>query len=80
MIHDPTTDENTIIEAVRNSTAAAEQFALERHRLSVALFDLLDEEQRAQAMQLLEQLPEQRFRGRRGQRRGGTWGENQPDY
>jgi Spy/CpxP family protein refolding chaperone len=73
LIHDPAAEESAVLDAVRAAAAEAEQLALEQHRLTVALFGVLDETQRAQAAELLEELPDRLQgwgRGRRGQRRG----------
>jgi Spy/CpxP family protein refolding chaperone len=58
LIHDPSSDENAIVDAVRQTALDAERRALERHRLTVALFDILDEQQRAEARQRIAELPE----------------------
>ena len=75
LIHDPAADENAIVDAVQAGTVAAEQSALARHRLVVSLFEILTEEQRAEALALIEERSDDEFqpqrRGRRGGRPGG---------
>jgi len=67
LIHDPAADENAIADAARRVSGYCELVALERHRLIVDLFEVLDEQQRQQATELLNELPDRppNFRQRR---------------
>ena len=71
LIHDPGTAESAIIDAVRADTAMAEQVAVAQHRLTVSLFEILTEEQRQQALALIEEMPDDEFQPRRRGHRGG---------
>jgi Spy/CpxP family protein refolding chaperone len=76
LIHDPDAEESAIIDAVQASTIMAEQVALARHRLVVSLFEILTEEQREQALSLIEEMPDAEFQpGHRGRRGGPPSGE-----
>jgi Spy/CpxP family protein refolding chaperone len=70
LIHDPTTEESAIIDAVQAGTVIAERTALARHRLLVSLFEILTEEQREQARALIEERSDDEFRPQRRGRRG----------
>jgi Spy/CpxP family protein refolding chaperone len=74
MIHDPNTEESAIVDAVHRSILGAEQLALEQHRMTVALFDILTEEQRQQALELLAELPDSQAVPWRHSRRGPSGG------
>jgi Spy/CpxP family protein refolding chaperone len=67
LIHDPAADENAVADAARRVSDYCERVAVERHRMVVDLFEVLDEEQRQQATELLNELPDrsQKFRQRR---------------
>ena len=71
LIHDPGTEESAIIDAVQANTIATEQIALAQHRLAVSLFEILTEEQREQALALIEEMPDDEFPPRRRGGRGG---------
>jgi Spy/CpxP family protein refolding chaperone len=71
LIHDPAADENAIVDAVRAQTVTEEQLALARHRLFVAMFGVLTEEQQAKALQLIEERADEDFRPPHRGRRGG---------
>jgi len=71
LIHDPGAEESAIIDAVQANTIAAEQFALAQHRMVVSLFEILTEEQREQALTLIEEMPDAEFQPRHRGRRGG---------
>jgi len=71
LIHDPGTEESAIIDAVQTRTLAAEQIALAQHRLTVSLFEILTDEQREQALALIEEMPDDEFPPRRRGGRGG---------
>ncbi|HXV75806.1 MAG TPA: periplasmic heavy metal sensor [Candidatus Polarisedimenticolaceae bacterium] len=63
LILDPSADEAAILAASAAVNRTRERVAVERHRFGVALFEILDETQRAEALALIAELPE---RGRRG--------------
>ena len=71
LIHDPGTEESAIIDAVQAKTVMAEQVALAQHRLTVSLFEILTEEQRQQALALIEEMPDDEFPPKRRGRHGG---------
>jgi Spy/CpxP family protein refolding chaperone len=71
LIHDPAAEESAIIDAVQARTVAAEQAALGQHRLIVSLFEILTDEQREQALVLLEERSDDEFRPHHRGRRGG---------
>lgn len=71
LIRDPATEESAIVDAVQANTAAAEQIALAQHRLTVSLFELLTEEQREQALVLIEERSDDEYQPRGRGRRGG---------
>lgn len=71
LIHDPSTEESAIVDAVQANAITAEQLALARHRLVVSMFEVLTEDQREQALTRLEQMPDDEFQPRRRGRRGG---------
>jgi len=71
LIHDPATEESAIIDAVQANTAAAEQIAIAQHRLTVSLFEFLTEEQREQALVLIEERSDDEFQPQGRGRRGG---------
>ena len=71
LIHDPATEESAIIDAVQANTVASEQIALARHRLTVSMFEILTEEQREQALVLIEERSAEGFQPQGRGRRGG---------
>ena len=76
LIHDPATEESAIIDAVQANTVASEQIALARHRLTVSMFEILTEEQREQALVLIEERSAEGFQPQgRGRRSGPPSGE-----
>ena len=75
LIHDPATEESAIVDAVQAHTVLAEQSAVARHRLIVSLFEILTEEQRAQALVLIDEMPDDFQRRGQGRRSGPPSGE-----
>jgi Spy/CpxP family protein refolding chaperone len=54
-IHDPTAGEQAVLDAARVVSEQSEQLALERHRMFVEISDVLTEEQREKAQELMQQ-------------------------
>jgi len=71
LIANPATEESAIIDAVQANAVAAEQIAVAQHRLTVSMFEILTEEQRVQALALIEERADQQFQPRGRGRRGG---------
>lgn len=56
VIHDPDATDDQVLEAARQVSAFQEEMAVERHKMAVAIFEILTEEQRQKLLEMKEKM------------------------